>query len=143
MLGRKRYTQEEVDNAKAAVARQLAGYRRLAKAIDGAADPQARAAVDALEPDLFNNLTLALDRRFVHRLRSSTGKDGNALNEVELLAESLMNNGGVLRGNNVIKLVFAESVLKLEIGDPIEISAPQFERLSKAFFAELQARFVE
>jgi hypothetical protein len=41
-----------------------------------------------------------------------TGKDGNPLNEVELLTESLINNG-VLRGNNVIKHVPTESVLKL------------------------------
>ena len=36
----------------------------------------------------------------------------------QLLTESLMDNGGVLRGNNVIKLVPHESVLKLDIGAP-------------------------
>jgi hypothetical protein len=34
-----------------------------------------------------------------------TSKDGNPLNEVELLTESLINNNGVLRVNNVIKHV--------------------------------------
>jgi hypothetical protein len=47
-----------------------------------------------------NNMTLVLDRYFVHRLRVVTGKDGNPLNEVELLSDSIMNNDGVLRGNN-------------------------------------------
>ena len=71
-----------------------------------------------------------------------TGKDGNPLNEVELVTESLMDNGGVLRGNNVIKLVPGESVLKLGIGDRIELTAAQFDRLAKAFFAEIEAKFL-
>jgi uncharacterized protein (DUF2237 family) len=54
-----------------------------------------------------------------------------------------MNNGGHLRGNNVIKYRPEESVLKLEPGDQITISAAQFERLSNAFLAELDARFVK
>jgi hypothetical protein len=62
---------------------------------------------------------------------------------VELLADSLMNNRGELRGNNVIKYRPEESVLKLEEGDRIQIRAAQFERLFKAFLAELDARFVK
>jgi hypothetical protein len=45
------------------------------------------------------------------------GKDGNALNEVELISESLMNNRGVLRGNNVIKMTPPSPCFKLELGD--------------------------
>jgi hypothetical protein len=88
-------------------------------------------------------MTLVLDRYFVHRLRSSTGKDGNPINDVELLADSLMNNGGELRGNNVIKYKPEESVLKLELGDPIRIRAAEFERLSTAFLADLESKFVK
>jgi hypothetical protein len=123
MLGRKSYTQEEVDGARTAVAEQLA-------------------AVDGDDPVIFNGLLLALDRRFVHRLRSVTGKDGSPLNEAELLVESLMNNGGVLRGNNVIKYVPADSVVKLEIGDQIKLSRAQFESLAEAVLAELEAKYV-
>jgi hypothetical protein len=32
-------------------------------------------------------------------------------------------------------------VLKLEIGDPIRLSEDDFERLSAAFFAELERKF--
>jgi hypothetical protein len=143
MLGRKNYTEEELDQAKAAVDQQLAAYRKLVKAIDGTtADAKVDAALDAFEPLLFNNMTLVLDRYFVHRVRLVTGKDGNPLNEVELIADSLINNDGVLRGSNVIKLIPDQSVLKLEIGDRIRLSRPQFERLSKAFFDEVRSKFV-
>jgi hypothetical protein len=143
MLGRKNYTQDELDQARSAVDQQLAAYRTLVEAIDGATqDAKVRSALDAFEPLFLNNLTLALDRYFVHRIRVVTGKDGNPLNEVELISDSLMNNNGVLRGNNVIKLVPDQSVVKLEIGDPIRLSTAQFERLSTAFLAEIEARFV-
>ena len=81
-------------------------------------------------------MTMVLDRYFVHRIRRVTGKDGNPLNEVELLTESLLTGDGTLRGNNVIKFVPDESVLKLDIGDRIKLTAAQFERLAKAFLAE-------
>ena len=142
MLGRKNYDPEELDNAKTAVEQQLAAYKKLAKAVDGSSDPQVKAALEALEPLLFNDMVLVLDRYFVHRVRAVTGKDGNPLNEVELMADSLMNNGGVLRGNNVIKLVPEQSVLKLDIGDRIRLNAAQFDRLAKAFFSEVESKFL-
>ena len=43
---------------------------------------------------------VSLDRRYVHRIRSVTGKDGNPLNELELVTESLMNNGGRFHGTH-------------------------------------------
>ena len=70
-----------------------------------------------------------------------TGRDGNPLNEVEMIADSLMNNDGVLRGNNVVKWIPDESVLKLQIGDTIKLTAADFERLSAAFFTELEHQF--
>jgi hypothetical protein len=141
MLGRKTYTQEELDHARTAIHEQLGAYRALADAIDGS-DPEAAAAVEALEPVLFNNMTLVLDRYFVHRLRGVTGKDGNPLNEVELLSESLMNNDGVLRGNNVVKFKPEQSVTGLEPGERIRLGADEFERLAGAFLADLEAKFV-
>jgi hypothetical protein len=143
MLGRKEYTQEEFDRAKSAVKRLQTAYEKLVEALDGAREDQrVAAALAAFEPLLFNDMTLVLDRYFVHRLRSTTGKDSNPLNEVELLSNSLIENDGQLRGNSVIKYKPDDSVLKLEPGEPIRLSAPDFERLSNAFFAELQAKFV-
>jgi hypothetical protein len=143
MLGRKDYTPEELDAATTAVGETLAAYRTLVDAIAGATDdPAVTAALGAFEPHLFNELALALDRRFVHRLRVTTGKDGTPLNELELMTESLMNNDGVLRGNKVIKLVPAETVLQIEPGERIALGAAQFERLSDAVLAEIRAKFV-
>lgn len=143
MLGRKNYTREEFDHARSAIHSQLAAYRRLAGAVGvDPADPTVRSALDDFEAQFFNNLTLVLDRYFVHRLRMVTGKEGTPLNEVEMMCDSLMNNGGVLRGNNVIKYIPAQSVVKVNIGDRIRLTVDAFERLSTAFLAEIEAKFV-
>jgi hypothetical protein len=131
MLGRKTFTREELETARTTMSEQLAAYARL----DGA-------KTEEFEPLFCNSLLLALDRFFVHRLRGVTGKDANPLNEVELLVESLMNNGGVFRGNNVIKLKPEETVLGLRPGDPIRLSEADFRRLADAFFADLEAKYV-
>ena len=69
MLGRKKYTQEEIDQGKAAVEQQLAAYKQLVKAVAGATtDERFDAAVESFEALFFNNMTLVLDRYFVHRL---------------------------------------------------------------------------
>jgi hypothetical protein len=135
MLGRKEFTREEHDDATAAVEGSLAAYRELAASADAE-------ALQAFEPLFCEDLALALDRRFVHRLRVVAGKDANAVNELELIADALLNNDGVFRTNKVIKWVPEATVLGLRDGDRIEIRADDFERLARAFLAELQARFV-
>src|SRR2546423_15058496 len=142
MLGRKDYTKDELDHASKAMTQEIAAYRKLAKAVEATGDKKAAAALAALEPILFNNMVLTLDRYFVHRLRSVTGKDSNPLNELELLTESLMNNGGVLRGNNVIKYVPEEAVLNLETGAKVNLSVAEFEQLAKGVLAEIDDKFV-
>jgi len=141
MLGRKDYTKQELDNATTAIERQVAAYKKLAKAVDASGDKKAQSALDAFEPLFFNNMVLVLDRYFVHRLRQVTGKDGNPLNEVELLTESLMNNDAVLRGSNVVKFVADDSVLKLSLGDRIRLSVADFDNLAKAFLADIKRKF--
>jgi len=68
--------------------------------------------------------------------------DCNPLDEVELIGESLMDNNGTLRGNNVIKYVSHQCVVKLDFGDQIRLTAGEFERLSATFFAELERKFL-
>jgi hypothetical protein len=143
MLGRKDYTREEFDHGKAVIDGQLAAYRQLAAALDNdTTSDKVRSAQDDFEAQFFNTLSLVLDRLYVHRLRGVTGKDGNPLNEVELIVESLMNNDGVFRGNNVIKYVPEQSVVKLKPGDKIRLTADEFEQLSAAFFQDLERKYV-
>ena len=142
MLGRKTYTPEELDDARTALDRQLAAYDALVEALDGAtSDPKVAAALAEFEPLFLENLTLALDRRFVHRLRVVTGKDGNALNEVRVLSDSIVGHGGMLVIEPSIKLDPGTSVLGIEPGATIMIDKAGFHRLSEAFLEEIEARF--
>jgi hypothetical protein len=141
MLGRKDYTQEELANARALVSGQVAAYRELARSVSASADGKTATALGAFEPLFFNNLVLVLDRLFVHRIRAVSGKDGNPLNEVELITEALLDHNGVLRGNNVIKYRPEQSVTKLKVGDPIVLTEDQFTALADAFFADIERKF--
>src|SRR3954465_8522033 len=82
MLGRKTFSPEELDAATTTLERQLAAYDQL---------PEGPAR-EAFAPLVFIDRALALDRFFVHRLRGVTGKDGNPITELELIADTLINN---------------------------------------------------
>jgi hypothetical protein len=141
MLGRKNYEPEELATAKATIDKPLVSYRKLSKAVSASGDTKAEQALEEFEAGFFNALLLAVDRPFVHRLRVVTGKDGNALNELELLVDSLM-AGGEFRGNNVIRYDSADAVLGLEPGDRIVLNRAKFERVYKAFLGEIESKFL-
>ena len=143
MPGRKDYTRAELDRARAAINSQLTAYRDLVSAVAATKDERASSAVAAFVPLFFDNMTLVLDRYFVNRLRAVAGKDGNPLNEVEMICDSLMNNDGVMLASNVINLIPDQSVVQLQVGDPIELNLADFERLSGAFFADLERKFLQ
>jgi hypothetical protein len=141
MLGRKNYTQDEIDHGRSAVEKQLAMDGKLVRA-SKTTDKKLQSALEDFEGLFFNDMTLVLDRYLVHRLRMVAGKDGNPRDEVEMICESLMNNNGVLRGNNVVKYIPEQSVVRLTAGDQIRLTAEEFGRLSAAFFEELERRFL-
>ena len=103
------------------------------------------------EARFFNDQVLLLDYMFVHRLSGIEGKDGNPLNEVRVLCNSILLNRGKLQVDKLpgwpnsavagIKLPPEQSVLKLKPNDEVRLSKADFERLSKAFFAELEKKF--
>ena len=141
MLGRSDYTRQEFDDGRTRIDDAVVRFAALAAAV--AKDAEAAKALTAFEATYFNDLVLVLDRLFVHRVRKVAGSDGNPLNEVELLVDSLMLNGGVLRAVSPIKYVPATSVLHLELDAEIRLSTDDFTRLAAAFFAELEAKFLE
>ena len=135
MLGVKTYEPDYIDRCRAAVKRHVTAYRALVKA---AGDDRAAAK---FEPLFFNDLVLVIDTQFAHRLRGVEGKDGNPVNEVTMLRDSLLQNEGLFTENSTIKYKPENSVLGLEYGDRIEISEKQFAKLGKAFYAEIEGRF--
>ena len=96
-------------------------------------------AVESFEPLFFNNLVVVLDRFFVHRSRTMEGKDGNRLNEVRIMCDSILENRGVMSANKTIKYCPEKSILKLQIGEEIKLTESNFIRLFKAFFAESES----
>lgn len=143
MPGRKNYTRQGIERGKAATHDQLAAYKNLAGEIKSGASDTQQSALKDFEGLFFNALTLSLDRYNVHRLRMVTGKDGNPLNEVEMICDSLMNNAGVFQDSSVIKYIPDQAEKKIKTGDRIYLTAQDFERLSTAFFIELERKFLE
>jgi len=128
MLGRKDYTREELDAGRARIDAQLAAYR----ALSGTAD---------YEPIFTSGLVLLLDRLYVHRIRSVSGKDTNPITEVELLAASLL-TGDEFVDQKAVKWVPAQSVTGIAPGERVRLDLATTQALVDAFFAELEKRFV-
>ena len=141
MLGMKTYTQDYIDACRARVGADLRAYRKQV----------GKAPSKEFEVRFFNDQVLLLDHMFVHRLPGIEGKDGNPLNEVRVLCNSLLLNQGKLQVDKLpgwpnsagasIKLPPEKSVLKLRVGDHVKLSQADFVRLSKAFFAEINKKY--
>jgi hypothetical protein len=136
MLAVNSYPPEYIARCRTNIDQTVKAYAKVAAAAKGDA-----AAIAKFEPRFFEHLVLALDEYFVHRLRAVEGKDGNPLNEVRVLASSLMQHDGVLTVEKSIKLDPATSVLGLAAGEPITLDQASFTKLAHAFFDELEARF--
>lgn len=99
MLGVKTYPDSYIASCRARIEATLDAYRML----------QAPSA--EFEATFFSSPVLVLDEMFVHRLRVVEGKDGNALNDVRVLCESMLLHGNVMTPEKTIKLAPDRSVL--------------------------------
>ena len=86
MLGMKSYDKEYIGKCRDLIAANVRNYKE-AKI----------GAPDEFETRYFNSQLLLLDYMFVHRLSDIEGKDGNPLNEVRVLCNSILLNGGKLQ----------------------------------------------
>ena len=100
----------------------------------GADKTQLDTAIQAFETNFFNNMILVLDNYFCHRSRTLELKDGNPLNEVRMLCNSIMNNSTKMCADKTIKYNPAKSVLKYKVGDEIKLNEADFLLIFKAFF---------
>jgi hypothetical protein len=143
MLGMNTYPQAYIDECRARVAAQVSAYQTLhATMKKQTATDGLDAAFEAFDPLFFNNLVLALELSFVHRLRTLELKEGNPLNEVRMLANSMMSNNSVMTADKTIKYDPDKSVLKYRIGDEIKLTEADFIRLSAAFFADIERKYL-
>jgi hypothetical protein len=146
MLSVSAYPQRYIDEARARVIVQVSAFSDLARQVRGegrAPSGGAAAALDALEPEYFANLVIALDSHFVHRSRGQERKDGNAMNEVRVLVNSIQQHDSIMTAEKGIRLDAARSVLGIEYGERIRIDADGFERLAGAFLEALEATYSE
>src|SRR6476469_8690203 len=134
MLGMKSYDKEYIRSCRALIDRNLKAYDTEAKKVAG----------KTFEIRYFNSQVLLLDYMFVHRLSGMEGKDGNPLNEVRVLCNSILLNDGKLQVEKLsgwpnaavagLTLSPDRSILGLKPGQPVRLTRADFVRLADAFF---------
>lgn len=130
VLGRNSYTSDELESCRDHADALLAAW-------------QANEVEDAtLENLVFGQAVVALDAWFVHRLRTLEGKDGNAMNEVRVLADSIVANGGILRVDGPITWEPERTRLGFAVGDEVLVTADGYERLAAAYLDAIGDTFV-
>jgi hypothetical protein len=139
MLSVTSYPKTYVDGCRAKLDAQISAYQDVVGAASGG--KRFDAALATFEPLFSNNMVMVLDNFFLHRSRNMELKDGNPLNEVRILCNSMRDNDGSMAADTQIKLDPATSVLGYGVGDEITLSVQGFQRLAAAFFEEIERKY--
>jgi hypothetical protein len=144
MLSTNSYTQNYLDDCREKVDLQLSTYKNMVTTVRKQNDSELNSAIESFETNFFNHMVLVLDHYFVNRSRTIELKDGNPLNEVRILCDSIMlYDNKMTKDTKSMKYDPTKSVLKYKIGDEIKLKEEDFEVLFKAFFSEMERKFVE
>lgn len=131
MLDRLGYPSDEVDSCRDHCDALLAAW-------------EANEVEDStLESLVFAQAVVVLHTWFGHRAREREGTDANPLNEVRVVADSVVGNDGVLRVLGPITWVPERTVLRLAVGDDVELTARGFARLAAAYLAAIESTYPE
>jgi len=103
------------------------GFVTAARSQGGADAEPRRAAIGSFEPVFY---------------RAIEQKNGDPLNEVRMLCDSMLHNDNVLRADSTIKYDPATSVLKHHVGDEITVDEAGFLLVLDAFLADIERKFV-
>lgn len=139
MLCVNNYAQKYINGCRPRIAAQVSAYQALSAA---ARHKTLAVALDAFEPHFFANMVLTLDCHFVPRAGDVEGKNGNPLNEVRMLCNSIISNKNIFGADKTIKYDPEKSVLKIKIGDEIKIEEEGFNALSAAFFSGIESKYL-
>ncbi len=131
MPGRNTYTSDEIESCRDNCDSLLAAW-----AANDVEDT-------TLESLVFLQAVVVLDAWFAHRERDLEGDDGNPMNEVRVIADSVMGNAGTLRVQEPIRWAPERTVLRLAVGDEVEMTADRFERLAAAYLAAIENTYLE
>jgi len=141
MLGMKTYSQDYINACRTRVEANLRAYRKQV----------GKAQSEEFEDLFFKDQVLLLDYMFVHRFSGIEGRDGNPLNEVRILCNSILLNKGKLQVDKLpgwpnsavsgLKLPPEKSLLKIQVGDEVRLTEGDFVRLSKAFLSEIEKKY--
>ena len=113
---------------RCAAAFHVQDARTAARAQTGKDKQRLADARDAFEATFFNTIILVLDNMFVHKSRTLEKKDGNPLNEVRVLCNSLLQNKDVVLADKSIKMDPAKSIAGFRVGDDIRVTEAEFLR---------------